>query len=140
MTRISCATCKAVVVERVPWATGKERVTTSFAWFLASWAKRMSWKQVAVTFGVSWDTVYSAVKLAVAYGLEHRSLEGVTEIGVDKVMWRAGKRKYLTVVYQINEGFRPAASILHAAQPRLDRDASAGGAGGAAARPPPGCA
>lgn len=106
MRRISCATCKAVVVERVPWASGKARVTTSFAWFLANWAKRMSWKQVAVTFGVSWDTVYAAVKMAVAYGLEHRSLEGVTEIGVDEVMWRAGKRKYLTVVYQINEGCR----------------------------------
>lgn len=106
MRRISCAKCKTVVVERVPWAKGKERVTTSVAWFLASWAKRMSWKQVAVTFGVSWDTVYAAVKMAVAYGLEHRSLDGVTEIGVDEVMWRAGKRKYLTVVYQINEGCR----------------------------------
>ena len=30
----------------------------------------------------------------------------MTEIGVDEVMWRVGKRKYLTVVYQINEGFR----------------------------------
>jgi len=106
MRRIAWAKCKAVVVERVPWVNGKERVTTSFASFLASWAKRMSWKQVAVTFGVSWDTVYTAVKMAVAYGLKHRSLEGVTEIGVDEVMWRAGKRKYLTVVYQINEGFR----------------------------------
>jgi transposase len=34
----------------------------------------MSWKEVAVAFGVSWDTVYAAVKKAVAYGLEHRSL------------------------------------------------------------------
>ena len=106
MRRISCAKCKAVTVEVVPWASGKERITTSFAWFLASWAKRMSWKQVAMTFGVSWDTVFAAVRKAVAYGLAHRTLEGVTEIGVDEVMWRAGKRKYLTVVYQINEGFR----------------------------------
>ena len=106
MRRIDCATCKRVVVEKVPWASGKERITTSFAWFLARWAKRMSWKEVAVTFGVSWDTVYAAVKMAVAYGLEHRSLEGVTEIGVDEVMWRSGRRKYLTVVYQINEGCR----------------------------------
>ena len=104
MRRISCAKCKAVTVEVVPWANGKERITTSFAWFLARWAKHMSWKQVAVTFGVSWDTVFCAVKKAVTYGLAHRTLEGVTEIGVDEVMWRAGKRKYLTVVYQINEG------------------------------------
>ena len=38
----------------------------------------MSWKQVAVTFGVSWDTVFTAVKKAVAYGLAHRTLDGVT--------------------------------------------------------------
>jgi transposase len=62
MRRIDCATCKRVVVEKVPWASGKERITTSFAWFLARWAKRMSWKEVAVAFGVSWDTVYAAVK------------------------------------------------------------------------------
>ena len=79
---------------------------TSFAWFLARWAKRMSWKKIAVAFGVSWDTVYAAVKMAVDYGLEHRSLECVTESGVDEVMWRSGKRKYPTVVYQINEGCR----------------------------------
>jgi transposase len=106
MRRISCVKCERVVVEAVPWAKGKQRVTTSFAWFLARWAKRMSWKEVGVAFGVSWDTVFAAVKMAVAYGLEHRSLEGVTEIGVDEVMWRSGKRKFLTVVYQINEGFR----------------------------------
>jgi len=106
MRRISCAKCERVVVEAVPWAKGKQRVTTSFAWFLARWAKRMSWKEVGVAFGVSWDTVYAAVKMAVAYGLAHRTLEGVTEIGVDEVMWRSGKRKFITVVYQINEGFR----------------------------------
>ena len=106
MRRIECSTCQAVIVEKVPWARGKERITTSFAWFLARWAKRMSWKEVAVTFGVSWDTVHAAVRMAVADGLEHRSLEGVTEIGVDEVMWRSGRRKYLTVVYQINEGCR----------------------------------
>lgn len=35
MRRIDCAVCKRVIVETVPWATGKERFTTSFAWFLA---------------------------------------------------------------------------------------------------------
>lgn len=44
--------------------------------------------------------------MAVAYGREHQSLEGVTEIGVDEVMWPSGRRKFLTVVYQINEDCR----------------------------------
>ena len=37
MRRISCGICKRVVVEAVPWATGKHPITTSFAWFLAGW-------------------------------------------------------------------------------------------------------
>ena len=29
-------------VERVPWGDGKEHLTTSYRWFLARWAKRLS--------------------------------------------------------------------------------------------------
>ena len=96
MRRIACATCKAVVVERVPWASGKARVRTRFAWSLARWAKRMSWEQVAVTSGVSWDTVYAAVKMAVADGRGDGDRRRRGHVA----------RKYLTVVYQINEGCR----------------------------------
>jgi transposase len=103
MRRIDCATCKTPVVEKVPWAQGKQRITKSFAWFLAGWAKRMSWKEVARAFRVTWDTVYSAVDMAVKYGLEHRTVDDVTAIGVDEVMWQKGDPKFLTVVYSIGE-------------------------------------
>lgn len=105
MRRISCATCKAAVVEAVPWATGKQPITTSLAWFLAGWAKRMSWKEVARAFHVTWDTVFAAVKMAVEYGLAHRRIDDVEVIGVDEVMWHKGQ-KYLTVVYALDEGRR----------------------------------
>ena len=88
-------------VEQVPWAEGKSPITTSYAWFLAGWAKRMSWKEVAEAFRTSWDSVYQAVQLAVAWGLEHRDLGGIGSIGVDEVLWHRG-HKYLTVVYQID--------------------------------------
>jgi len=37
-------------VEEMPWAEGKHPVTWTYAWFLASWAKRLSWKEVAEVF------------------------------------------------------------------------------------------
>jgi len=100
MRRVDCRRC-GVTVEQVPWAEGKSPITTSYAWFLAGWAKRMSWKEVAEAFRTSWDSVYQAVQLAVAWGLAHRDLGGIEAIGVDEVLWPRG-HKYLTVVYQID--------------------------------------
>lgn len=101
MRRVNCSSC-GVKVETVPWAQGKSPTTTTYAWFLARWAKLMSWKQVASVFRTSWDTVYRSVQIAVAWGLEHRDLTGIRSIGVDEVAWCRGHR-YLTVVYQIDE-------------------------------------
>lgn len=57
MRRVDCRGC-GVLVESVPWAEGKRRTTTSFEWFLAIWAKRLSWSEVAQIFGTSWETVF----------------------------------------------------------------------------------
>ena len=100
MRRCDCPDC-GVVVEAVPWAEGKQQLTNTYAWFLAGWAKRMSWKEVARAFKTTWDHVFQAVEMAVRWGLEHRDLESVTAIGVDEVQWHHGQN-YLTVVYQIN--------------------------------------
>ncbi len=102
--RVNCARC-GVRVEALPWSHGKSRLTEAYAWFLAGWAKRLSWKQVAEVFHTSWDTVYRAVSRAVHWGLAHRSLEGLEAIGVDEVCWRKG-HQYLTVVYQLDAGAR----------------------------------
>jgi hypothetical protein len=61
-------------VEEMPWAEGKHPVNRTYAWFLASWAKRLSWKEVAEVFQSSWDVVFGAVEMAVAYGREHLDL------------------------------------------------------------------
>ena len=49
MRRVQCPRC-GVKVEKVPWAQGKSHLTTTYAWFLARWAKRLSWKEVAEVF------------------------------------------------------------------------------------------
>jgi transposase len=102
--RVSCPV-HGVKVEMLPWGYGKERMTFSYQVFLARWAKRLSWKETADIFETSWDTVFRAVKFVVDYGLAHRSLEGVTEIGVDEIAVFKG-HKYLTLVYQLNAGAR----------------------------------
>jgi transposase len=102
MRRVDCVRC-GVTVEVVPWATGKRRVTIAYAWFLATWAKRMSWIDVARAFHTSWDSVFRAVEMAVVWGRVHMDKTGITAIGVDEIAWRKG-HKYLTLVYQINDG------------------------------------
>jgi transposase len=104
MRRVDCRRC-GVTVEMVPWASGKNQLTTSYQWFLASWAKRLSWQEVASVFRTSWQSVFRSVEMAVAWGLERRDLRGILSIGVDEVQWRLG-HKYLTLVYQIDDGMK----------------------------------
>ena len=104
LRRVNCPRC-GVVVERVPWSTGKSRLTTTYQWFLAGWARRLSWQEVATVFHTTWEHVRDSVRHAVAWGLAHRDLQGVTAIGIDEIQWQRGHR-YLTLVYQIDAGCR----------------------------------
>ena len=63
LRRVECPRC-GVKVERIPWAQGKSPLTSSYAWFLARWAKRLAWKEVAIAFATSWDSVVRSVKMA----------------------------------------------------------------------------
>ena len=105
MRRVECRRCDKVLVERVPWCEGKHSQTTTYRWFLARWAKRLSWSEVATIFHTSWDSVCRAVEHAVEWGLAHRSLEGITALGIDEVAWKKG-HTYLTLVYQIGGGVK----------------------------------
>jgi transposase len=102
MRRVDCPKC-GVVVEEVPWGDGKNHLTTAYRWFLAGWAKRLSWREVAEIFHASWDSVERAVEYAVEWGLRHRTLTGIMALGIDEVQWQRGHH-YLTLVYQIDAG------------------------------------
>jgi len=104
MRRVDCAV-HGVRVERIPWAEGKSHSTKPFELFLAQWARKLSWKDVAESFGTTWDNVFRSVKAIVAYGMKHRRLEGITAIGVDEVQHGKG-HQYVTVVYQLDAGMR----------------------------------
>ena len=102
--RVNCP-WDGVQTEWTPWAQGKERMTTRYKVFLARWARRLSWKETAQLFETSWGCVFRAVQFVVNYGLAHRSLEGVAQIGVDEIAVFKG-HKYLTMVYQLDAGCR----------------------------------
>ena len=115
MRRVNCPQC-GVVVERVPWASGKNQQTNSYRMFLATWAKRMSWQEVAAVFGTSWDSVFRAVRWVVEWGIAHQDLTNITSIGIDEIQYRRG-HKYLTLVYQLDEG---AKRLLYVARDRTE--------------------
>lgn len=99
MRRVNCRSC-GVKVERVPWCDGKQQMTITYRWYLAKWAKRLSWTEVATIFQTSWNSVCRAVEHAVEWGRKRRRLDDVTAIGVDEISWRRG-HTYLTLVYDI---------------------------------------
>jgi hypothetical protein len=82
MRRIDCKNC-GVRTERVPWADGKHHSCNVYRLFLARWARRIPWSEVAQVFGTTWNVVNRAVRWVVEYGLEHRDLSGIAAIGRD---------------------------------------------------------
>ena len=110
MRRVDCPAC-GIKVEAVPWAQGKHSCCDVYRHFLASWARRLSWKETAACFHTSWDNVCRSVKWVVDFGLKHRDLEGITAIGVDEVTYSKGHR-YMTLVYQIDGGCRRLLGVI----------------------------
>ena len=99
MRRVDCRRC-GVTVELVPWCDGKNQLTTTYRWYLATWAKRLSWSEVGSIFRTSWESVCRAVEHAVEWGLAHRDLSGISALGIDEVAWQRG-HTYMTLVYDI---------------------------------------
>lgn len=114
LRRVECVDC-GIVVEEIPWALGKRPLTKSFAYFLADWAKYLSWKETAVRFHTSWEMVFRSVKYIVDWGRVRIDLSGITAIGVDEISWKKGR--FMTLVYQINGGVK---RLLWASEDRTE--------------------
>ena len=98
--RVSCSE-HGILTEYLPWVNGKEQMTNTYKIFLGSWAKRLSWAEVAQVFHTSWDTVFKSVKWLVDQGLINRSLEKIESLGIDELQVFYG-HSYMTLVYQID--------------------------------------
>jgi hypothetical protein len=115
MRRVNCRTC-GIVVEEVPWATGKHQLTKMYMQFLAHWARQLSWKEPAETFHTSWEKVCHAVEYVVGWGLEPRTQGPLQAIGVDEIQYAKG-HKYLTLVYFRHRDLRRHMADLLGADP-----------------------
>jgi len=113
MRPVNGPTC-GIKLEQVPWSAGKSPLTKTDRWFLAHWARRLSWKETARIFRTSWQTVFRSVRYAVVWGIAHEQWSDVESIGIDEIAWQKGHR-YLTRVYQIDEGCK---RLLFATQER----------------------
>ena len=105
--RVDCPTC-GITVETMPWNEGKRPYTKAMMIFLCQWARRLSWREVATVFGVSWDAVYRSVTWIVEWGLARRELTGITAIGIDELHIHKGKKadNFATVIYQVDEHYK----------------------------------
>jgi transposase len=101
MRRVDCPE-HGVVTEKVPWSDGKHTQTVEQRQFLANWARRLSWSEVAACFGTTFGKVYRAVQWIVDWGLKHRNLECVESLGVDEIQIHKGQN-YATLVYQLDD-------------------------------------
>jgi len=99
MRRVQCPAC-GIIVESVPWSSGKSPLTQSYSWFLSEWAKVLSMQEVARQFKSSWHHVFSAVSMAVEWGRARMDMSQITAIGVDEIYW--AKNRFMTLVYQID--------------------------------------
>jgi len=104
LRRVNCPV-HGIVVEYIPWSSGKSHLTDIFKIYLSQWAKYLSWNTVAEIFNVNWYQVFESVEYVVEYGLKNRVLLNIKAIGIDEIQYRIG-HVYLTLVYQIDSGCR----------------------------------
>jgi transposase len=109
----------------MPWVTGKHRLTEAYVWFLAGWAKRLSWSEITQAFQTTWDSVFCSVGRAVTWGREHQDLSGITAIGVGEIAWQPGHR-YLALMYQIDGHCKRLLWIEKSGRPKRGYVSSAG--------------
>lgn len=97
--------CKkhGVITEYMPWSNGKSPITRAFSLVIANLAKKLSWKETAEFYNISWHYVFTSVKDVVDYGLNNRCLDNIKAIGIDEVKFKYGY-KFATLVYEISEG------------------------------------
>ena len=96
----------SVLTEELSWSVSHGvrgralSVQGSFVFWLV-WSRVLSWKVVSRLFGVSWNTVASAVKSAVTYSLANRDAPFMCiNIGIDEISRKKG-HVYMTVIYDL---------------------------------------
>lgn len=102
LRRLRCP-AHGVVVESVPFARPRAKLTRDFDDLLAWLATKMDKTSITRLCRVSWRTVGRACERVVASELDPTRLDGLFRIGVDEISWRK-HHKYLTLVVDHDRG------------------------------------
>ena len=97
--RVACPRC-GIKVEKIPWSQGKSYLTKPLSITMATWARILPMDVVSRFFNVCWNAVYSAVRQAVQYGLDHRDKSRTIILGVDEISRKKG-HVYHTNIYDL---------------------------------------
>ena len=97
--RVKCDGC-GIKVETIPWSNGKSCLSYPLSLAMAKWARVLSMNTVADIFGVCWNSVYSAVKQVVHYGIACRDKAETMILGIDEISRKKG-HIYHTQVYDL---------------------------------------
>ncbi len=101
-----------VKVLKLPWAEPRSRFTALFEALAIAWLKEASQTAVARRLQLSWDEIHGIMERAVKRGLERRTAEPVSRLGIDEKSFRKG-HKYMTLVNDLSGG-----RVLYVAEDR----------------------
>ena len=100
--RCSCTTCGVKTIA-VPWAEKHSRFTLLFEAFAIDVLQAsQSIQSAALLLGIDWSTAQVIMQRAVTRGLERRSVDEVTHVGIDEKSFGKGQ-DYVTVMTDIDE-------------------------------------
>lgn len=117
--RVNCKT-HGVKSLKVPWADLKSRFTMLFERFAIDVLLSASSKSKAADIlGLSWDEIHHIQERAVKRGLDRRSLDGMTNAGIDEKSFLKGQ-SYASVLYDL-DGSR----VIEVVQDRTQEAATA---------------
>ena len=109
MRRVDCPRC-GVTVEAVPWAAGKMQTTHALVWFLASWAKVLSWTRggTPLPLDLGHRLPLRRARRSLGAGAPQPRRQSSPSASTNS-SWKK-RHKYLTLVYQIDHGCDAAAA------------------------------
>ena len=115
--RVNCASC-GVKTTTVPWAAKHSRFTILFEAFVIDVLQAASCVSKAATLlGLSWNCVHTIMKRAVQRGLQRRSVDEVTYLGIDEKSFGRGQ-DYVSIMTDLT-----ASRVLEVAAGRDEKSA-----------------
>src|SRR5512142_1872078 len=101
--RVECQACGVVRQVKIPFADARRSSTSSFERYALELGRRMTIRDVARHFGVSWDVIKEIQKRDLSRRFAQPKLKHLRQIAIDEIAIAKGHR-YLTIVLDLESG------------------------------------